>query len=221
MTREPYKKGTTVYASCCTVYKVSAKFNMSTSHCAFVYTNTHDYISFRCVYKHDPVARWYSLGQHFEVWKDSAEARDKFYADRGDIGRWRSHTCWCCVMFYRATVDWLRARMVVRLSITRCDTCHPFNPPCCQYCCGICHRCHCYTVDHIAVVTVTSFIHTVISSNSLVLYWCWTFPVGSRRFLRCLSNSWWCNYNENPNHNNREKLQINYKYNQLCRILTN
>ena len=37
MTSGSYKKGTTVYASSCTVYKVSAKFNMYTSHCVFVY----------------------------------------------------------------------------------------------------------------------------------------------------------------------------------------
>ena len=36
---------------------------MYTSHCVFLYTNTHDYISVRCVCKHIPVARSYSLGQ--------------------------------------------------------------------------------------------------------------------------------------------------------------
>ena len=38
-----------------------------TSHCVFVYNNTHDYISVRRVCKHVPVARSYFLGQHFEV----------------------------------------------------------------------------------------------------------------------------------------------------------
>ena len=77
MTRGPNKKGTTVYASSCRVYKVSAKFNMYRSRCVFIYNNTHGYISVRRVCKHVQVARWYSLGQHFEVWIDAAETRDK------------------------------------------------------------------------------------------------------------------------------------------------
>ena len=72
-----YKKGTTVCASSCRGYKVSTKFNMYTLHCVFIYYNTHDYISVRRVYKHVTVAWSYSLGQHFNVWKDAAETRDK------------------------------------------------------------------------------------------------------------------------------------------------
>ena len=45
MTRGSYKKGTTVYASSRKVYRVSAKFNMYTTGCVFIYNNTHDYVS--------------------------------------------------------------------------------------------------------------------------------------------------------------------------------
>ena len=55
MTRVLNKKGTTVYASSCRVYKVSEKFNMYTSRCVFIYNNTHDYISVRRVCKHHPL----------------------------------------------------------------------------------------------------------------------------------------------------------------------
>ena len=50
-------------------YKVSEKCNiyMYTSHCVFVHNKTRDYISVRRVCKHVPVARPYSLGQHFKV----------------------------------------------------------------------------------------------------------------------------------------------------------
>ena len=41
MARGPDKKGTTVYASSCRVYKVSDKFNMYTSRCIFIYNNIH------------------------------------------------------------------------------------------------------------------------------------------------------------------------------------
>ena len=68
MTRGPNKKGTIVYASSCRVYKVSTKFNyVHIALCIRIYNNTHDYISVRRVCKHVPVARSYSLGQHFEV----------------------------------------------------------------------------------------------------------------------------------------------------------
>ena len=67
MTRGSYKKGTSVYASICRVYKVSAKFNMYTSRCVVVYNNTYDYTSVRRVCKHVPVARSHSLCQHFKV----------------------------------------------------------------------------------------------------------------------------------------------------------
>ena len=67
MARGAYKKATTVYASSCRVYKVTAKFNMDTSRCVFIYIyiyiyiyiiyNIHGYISVWRVCKHDPVAR--------------------------------------------------------------------------------------------------------------------------------------------------------------------
>jgi hypothetical protein len=41
----PYKKGTTVCASSCRVYKVTAKFNMYTSRCVVVYIIIHMIIS--------------------------------------------------------------------------------------------------------------------------------------------------------------------------------
>ena len=37
MARGPYKKATTVYASSCRVYKVTAKFGMYTSRCVYIY----------------------------------------------------------------------------------------------------------------------------------------------------------------------------------------
>ena len=45
MAREPYKKGTTVYASSCRVYKVNAKFNMYISRCVFIYIYIYIYNS--------------------------------------------------------------------------------------------------------------------------------------------------------------------------------
>ena len=36
MARGPYRKETSVYASSCRVYKVSAKFHMYTSRCVFI-----------------------------------------------------------------------------------------------------------------------------------------------------------------------------------------
>ena len=61
MARGPYKKATTVYASSCRVYKVSAKVQyvyialcIHIIYIIYIY-NTHGYIRVRRVCKHDPV----------------------------------------------------------------------------------------------------------------------------------------------------------------------
>ena len=107
--RGPYKKGTTVWASSCRVYKVTAKFNMYTSRCVVVYIIIRMISSAFGVF-----VNTFRLPDHIS-WVSTPRCetirpkRDRFLRRSK---RWRSRTCY--VMFYRATVvgrgrDWLSA----------------------------------------------------------------------------------------------------------------
>ena len=101
MARGPYKKGTTVYASSCRVYKISVKFNMYTSRCVFIYNNTHQRPARLKTRSGCPMIFPGSTlrGVNRCGWPKQETC---CCADRSDIGSWRSRTC--CVIFYRATV---------------------------------------------------------------------------------------------------------------------